>query len=197
MYRDRSKLLPIVLVAVIAIIAIVAMVSLGRALLNRGDTTEVADDPAKRALLTTEADRSVRMSVRGPIVAEEDFRSYEIEVSPISRRMTVFQGYQRDTVETERLSNNTEAYTEFVNALSRASFTSEADVEDPSDVEGACANGRLYTFELLRAQSVIEEYWITSCRNVPSSYKGEAVVIRDLFLEQIPNHRELLKDIDL
>src|SRR5690606_13468861 len=106
MYRDRSKLLPIALVAIVAVVAIIAMVSLGRALLNGGDKDEVVDDSANRALLTTEMDRSVRMTVRGPIVAEEDFRSYEVEISPIGRRMSIYEGYQKEILDANRLTNS-------------------------------------------------------------------------------------------
>lgn len=198
MYRGRSKLLPVVLVAIVAVVAIIAMVSLGRALLGGDDRNEPVDDSANRALLNTEADRGVRMTVRGPIVGDESFRSYEIEVTPIGRRMTIYQGYQREVLENERLDNSTAAYTEFVNALSRAGYTEEAEESDAiDDTEGACATGRLYTFERLQAQSVTGELWTTSCRQIAGSFRGNAVLIRDLFQDQIPNSQDLLREIDI
>lgn len=198
MYRDKSKLLPIILVVVIAAVAIIAMVSLGRAILNRGEKEVVTDDPANRALVTTDTDRSVRMSVRGPIVADEEFRSYDIEISPIGRRMTVYEGYEGKVLNETRLSNNEEAYAEFVNALSRAQFTSEGELsEEVEDIEGLCANGRLYTFKLLQSQSVVKELWTSSCREVRGIFAGDAVQIRNLFHRQIPESRELLRGVDL
>lgn len=197
MYRDKSRLVPIVLAIVVAIVAIIALVSLGRAVLNRNGSSQVVDDTASRALLTNEADRSVRMKVRGPIVADEDFRSYEVEISPIGRSMTVYGGYSKQVIEAERLVNNTQAYTEFIYALSRAGFTKEKVLKEEVDAEGACATGRFYTFQLLQAQSVIKEYWTSSCRGLTGSFGGDAVLIRNLFEKQIPKSRELLRGVKL
>src|SRR5690606_11253357 len=103
-------------------------------------------------------------------------------------------------LDANRLTNSTAAYTEFVNALSLAGFTEEAersDEEEPASMEGMCATGRLYTFELLQAQSVVRELWTTNCRQIPGTFRGDAVLIRDLFLDQIPNSKELLRDVDI
>ena len=197
MYRGRSNLLPVIVLVVVAAVAIIGMVSLGRLLL-RGDNDQVANDAATRALLNTEADRSVRMNVRGEIVADEDFRSYEIEISPIVRRMTLYKGYGNEIIDAVRLPNSTEAYAEFVNALNLAGFSDEAELpEGQGDTEGVCATGRLYTFSFLQAQSVTDQTWITSCRGVTGSFGDDASLARKLFEAQIPNSRELLRDIDL
>jgi len=37
----------------------------------------------------------VSLSVRGPIVADEDFRSYEIVISPNMRELSVYEGYKK------------------------------------------------------------------------------------------------------
>jgi len=198
MNRGKSKILPIVLLAIIAVVTIIIMVSIGRSLLNRGTQEKVVDDSSSRALLATEADRSVRMSVRGPIVANENFRSYEIEVSPIGRRLTTHKGYLGEIIEDNRLENNNEAYTEFVNALNRAEFTKLAEVsEEIKETEGLCATGRLYTFEILQAQSVVKKTWASSCRDIPGSFRGDAVLVRDLFQDQIPDGKKLLRDLDI
>ena len=139
MYRGRSNILPIIIMVIIAVVAIIALVTLGRNLLRGDSDGEVVNDAATRALLNTEADRSVSMAVRGQIVAEENFRSYDIEISPIGRRMTIYKGYKNEVLEAVRLSNSTEAYTEFVNALNRANFAEEAQLPDRlNDVQGIC-----------------------------------------------------------
>src|SRR5690606_887484 len=149
------------------IVAIIAVVAIGRAFLNRNDQAEPVDDRASRALVTTDADHSVRMTVRGPIVAEEEFYSYEIEVSPIGRRMTNYQGYDKKVIEDVRLRNTTEGYREFAFALNRIGFTDEVEVPGgQEDLDGICSSGRLYTFEILQAQSVIKELWTSSCRKI-------------------------------
>lgn len=198
MYKGRSKLLPIVLVVIIAVVAIIALVSIGRAILNSDDSaTSVDDDPVEQSLLVSEIDRGVRMTVRGPIIADENFNSYEISVSPTERIISTFEGYQDRTIETERFANSTEAYEEFVYALSKLHFstaTPESEVLD--DVRGVCASGRLYTFDMLQAQSTISSAWVSSCRG-EGSFRGDAASVRDLFLKQIPESNSYLSDLNL
>lgn len=200
MYKGRSKLLPIVLVVVFAVIAIIAIVSLGRAFLNRGEDAPVAEEvnSVKQSLLMSDVDSAVRMTVRGPILADENFNSYQITISPTARDMTTLGGYQNRVIDTKRLSNSTSAYEEFVHALSRVDFANIAEgPEVLSDVRGVCAEGRLYTFDLLQAQSVVRTSWVTSCRNVEGSFRGNAVASRDLFQRQIPDADVLIRSLNL
>lgn len=198
MYRGRSRLLPIILIIVVIVVAIFAVVAVGRAFLGRNGQTAPVDDPVNRALLTTDADHSVRMIVRGPIIADEEFHSYRIEVSPIARRMTTYRGYQDQVIENKRFSNSTTAYSEFVHALARAEYTKSVELtEEQDDNRGICSDGRLYTFEILQAQSVVKTLWTSSCRNVQGSFRGDAPHIRSLFLKQIPESNMLLREINL
>lgn len=198
MYRGKSKIIPIILMVIVAIVAIIALVSIGRAILNRDTQPEIAEDPASLALLNTEMDRSVRMRVRGPITADEDFRSYEIEVSPTSRRMTTYKGYNNQVIDDVRLPNSTEAYTELVNALSLANFTKTSQSAAGIDtIQGVCATGRVYTFELVFAQSPTKQLWAASCRGVDGSFKGNAALVRDLLQGQIPTSRDLLRGLNI
>src|SRR5690606_38888812 len=111
MYKGGSKLLPVALVVIVTIVAVIALVSVGRALIGRNDQTDVVEEsPAAQSLLVADVDRSVRMTVRGPIVADEEFNSYQIEISPTERRMTTYKGYQGQVIDTKRLGNSTDAY---------------------------------------------------------------------------------------
>ncbi len=198
MYKGGSKLLPLILVIIVTIVAIIAMVSVGRALLNRNASDVVVDDFASRALLEANVDSSVRMTVRGPIVADEEFNSYQIQISPSERRMTTYEGYQGQVIEQRQASNTMRGYEEFIHALDRVGFTNEERSNNTlDDVRGVCASGRLYTFEILQAQSVVKELWISSCRAVPASFGGNATASRDLFLKQIADSSTLLRDLNL
>lgn len=198
MYRGNSKILPVVLIIVVMIVAIFAVVAVGRALLNRNAPAEPVDDSVSRALVTSDADHSVRMTVRGPIVADEEFNSYRIDVSPIGRRMITYKGYQDQIIEDTRLANSTDAYVEFIHALNRMEFTKERKLDEAQDdLRGVCPEGRLYTFEILQAQSVIKQLWTSSCRKASGSFGGDAVEIRDLFLKQIPDSNTKLRDLRL
>ena len=80
-----SRFIPILLVIIITIAAVAAVIAIGRALFGDGGSPNSPQpnpniEDAKTALLSTDVDRSVRLTVRGPIVANENFRSYSITI---------------------------------------------------------------------------------------------------------------------
>jgi hypothetical protein len=138
------------------------------------------------------------MTVRGPIIADEEFNSYQIEIGPAGRRITTYKGYADQVIDTEQLGNTMRGYEEFVYALNRVGFTKERQIDDTlDDVRGICASGRLYTFEILQAGSVVKQLWMASCRDAGGSFAGNAVQSRDLFLKQIPDSSDRLRSLNL
>src|SRR5690606_12981845 len=94
--NSGARFFPIIIIIVIAALVIAAIVSIGRAVFNSGDTTSqepTAIDRDREALLNTSTGRTVQMTVRGPIVAEENFTSYRITASNSERSMKVYKGY--------------------------------------------------------------------------------------------------------
>ena len=93
-----QRIIPIALVLIVIVIAVAALFSVGRSIFGSGDTEEVVNT-GQEALLNTSLDRSVRLTVRGPIVADEDFHSYTITATPTSRTLTTYQGYLDNQVD--------------------------------------------------------------------------------------------------
>ena len=75
-----SRFLTVVFIILASIVAIVALVSFARVIFFSGGNT-VQVDQSREALLSTTADRKVQLTVRGPIVADENFHSYTIAVA--------------------------------------------------------------------------------------------------------------------
>lgn len=199
MYRGNgARVFPIIIVLIIVAIAIAALVSVGRSIFGGGEAANQPTDTSRLALLSTTADRSVRMTVRGAIVADESFRSYRVTISPNDRTLTTYAGYLEQPLETKQLPNNIKSYDEFVHALELANmvdgtaFTGEQD-----DTRGFCAKGNLYEFEVLQAGSTVKRLWTTTCRGSAGSLRANATQLQDLFLTQIPGNRDVLKKIDL
>lgn len=199
MYRGNgARVFPIIIVLIIVAIAIAALVSVGRSIFGGGEAANQPTDTSRLALLSTTADRSVRMTVRGAIVADESFRSYRVTISPNDRTLTTYAGYLEQPLETKQLPNNVKSYDEFVHALELANmvdgvaFTGEKD-----DTRGLCAKGNLYEFEVLQAGSTVKRLWTTTCRGSAGSLRANATQLQDLFLAQIPDNRDVLKKIDL
>lgn len=199
---DRSglqRLIPIVLVLIIVILAIAALVSLGRTLFGGGSSSSPA--PAakvgEQALTNTLANRSVRMTVRGPIVARENFHRYSITVSPDARNMTTYRGYLNDEVDNDQLQNDTQAYTQFVYALDRAHLmTGEPLSGNANDTRGICATGYLYEFEVRQGGNTVQKLWTTTCDGSRGSLKASLDQIVSLFRLQIPDYSKLLNKIN-
>jgi hypothetical protein len=199
MYRgNASRIVPIILVLIIIAITIAALVSAGRAIFGGNQTSDTQPDIGHSALINTSADRSVRMTVRGPIVADENFRSYQVTLDSSSRVLTTYSGYIDQTLDSKIYSNSSKAYEEFVYALDKANFMKGDELKDEkNDTRGICATGKVYQFEVLQNNSTVKQLWTSTCKGSPGSFKGSVSQIESLFLKQIPDNKSLLDKIDL
>jgi anionic cell wall polymer biosynthesis LytR-Cps2A-Psr (LCP) family protein len=200
MYKSSSsRVLPIIIVIIVVAVAIAVLVSVGRAIFGGTSTPSTSKvDVGVESLLNTAVDRSVRMTVRGPLVADENFRSYQVAVDSSSRRLTTYSGYLDQTLQSVQLNNNTKAYEEFVYALNRANLMKGTELEGAkNDTRGICATGRVYEFEVLQGNSVVKRLWTSTCKGSQGSLKASVSQLQKLFLEQIPNNKTTLKNIDL
>lgn len=194
-----TKIIPIALVVIIIIIAISAIVSLGQSVFRGGsNNTQPSADVGREALLNSGVDRSVRMTVRGPIVADENFRSYRIAVSPSSRTATTYGGYLQTTIEMKSFDNNTKAYDEFVHALDRANAMKGTAFEgDKDDTRGICATGTVYEFETVRAGQAVKRLWTSTCSGSKGSLEASTTQLKNLFVGQIPEGDALIRSVRL
>lgn len=195
-----SRIVPVALVLIIIAIAIAALVSLGRAVFfSNGSGQTVAEvDVSRDALLSTTVDRSVKMTVRGAIVADEEFRSYQIVVTPNSRTLTTYTGYLDKKIGEIALGNNIPAYEEFVYALDKADFVKGVELTgEADDRRGLCATGRVYEFATLKKNASVKTLWISTCKGIKGSLKADVTDLTALFISQIPKGQALINKIDL
>lgn len=197
-YRN-SRILPTILVVVVIIIAIVALISGARALFFSGaPTSQKVTDTTEQSLLSTASSSSVSMSVRGPIVADEDFHSYRIVISPTSREITTYNGYLGTVVGQQTLGNNTAAYEQFVNALNLAKMSAGNQPADgASDVRGICAVGRLTEFSILSNDMPVETLWTSTCSGSQGTLRANSAQLSNLFTAQMPEAQTLIRSVSL
>lgn len=198
---SRNRFIPVLLIIVIMIIAIVALVSLARAIFFSGDRSGNSlqqVDVSREALLSTDADRKVQMTIRGPIVADENFNSYRITVTPNSRTLVTYRGYLDRQVDRVNLGNNVKAYEEFVHALDKANLAVGVQFDkDKDDTRGICATGHVYEYEILDGDTVVKRLWTSTCKGSPGSLKASAAQLTNLFTAQIPDAKTPLRKINL
>ena len=197
-----SRFIPILLVIIITIVAVAAVIAIGRALFGDGSSNNTQPNPniedAKTALLSTDVDRSVRLTVRGPIVANENFRSYSITITPDSREMITYEGYLDNQIDRKRLDNNTKAYAELVYALDKRKMMDGKDLTDEqNDLRGICASGKIYKFETIKNNSVVKSLWTSDCSGSKGSAQANVNEILDMFLKQIPDGKKMASGIGL
>jgi len=199
-YNSR-RLAPIILTIVVIIVSIALLVSLARALLFSGSSSTGQNqvvDTTQEALLNTDANRSVSMTVRGPIVADEDFRSYQITISPNTRTIQTYKGYLGTILQQKTRTNNAAAYEEFVFALNKANMTKGTQFEDDqNDVRGVCAPGRVYEYRLLKDGKSVEMLWASTCSGSKGSLEASVDQLTELFVRQIPEARDIIHDLSI
>ena len=200
MQRSKStRLIPILIILVIVIVAIVGVVSVGRSLFNSSsseETTKVEEnvDKGRTTLLDVKDGSSVKMSVRGPIVADEAFQSYAISVSASSRTVTTYSGYLDTVKKKKSLDNNTKAYEQFVYALDKANYMKgvvPAD-DDKNDLRGICATGYVYEYSVLSGGTVVKRLWASTCKGSPGSLDASTQQLNNLYFDQIPGSEDIV-----
>ena len=194
-----NRTLPTILTVVVIIIAIVGLVSLARFIFFPGTSnTPQLMDTSEQDLLSSSVDRSVSMTVRGPIVADENFRSYKVTISPSSREIKTYTGYLGTVLDQRALTNNVAAYEEFVHALNKANLVAGQPLSgDNNDVRGICATGRVYEFSLQKDEEATETLWTSTCNGSKGSLKASADQLSQLFRAQIPESSVLIRAVKL
>lgn len=199
MFRNgASRTIPVVLIIIVMIIAIGALITAGRNLFtDTGDSAEQVD-VGREALLDTSPGHSVEMNVRGPIVGDEEHHSYQVIVSPSGRNLTTFEGYLESAIKDHQLPNNTKAYEQFVYALDKANFM-KGDVLTgaENDTRGICADGRIYSYSVIESGEAVKTLWTSTCSGSRGSLEASSQQLTDLFLDQIPDNKELLSDLKI
>lgn len=199
MYRGSNpRILPIIIVIIVVALVVAALVTVGRMIFS-GDSGSSNDSNQGKvslqdAVLDRTAERSVRWTIRGPIVADENFRSYQITVTPSSRTYITYSGYLDQLTSSHTYDNNTRAYEEFVFALDKANISKTRNSDDV-DLRGVCAtNGIAYMFETLNNGSVDNSIWSSSCKGSPGTMSADPVKVQALFVNQIPDFKPLFDE---
>lgn len=194
---EFTKTVQIALALILATVVIVAFVSIVRSIFfNNDSNSSVELDYGRSALLSSSPGRSVRMTVRGNIVGDEDFRSYQIDITPTSRTLSKINGYIGQPISVSKKANNIVAYEQFVSALDKANFMKgEEFVGTKNDIRGICATGFVYNFELFSYSTLEKNLWTSTCPGSKGSLQANLQQIYDLFVTQIPDNKKLIIDI--
>ena len=194
---NGARIFPAIVTLIVVVLVIVAIVSIGRAIFSAGNESSSSTDTTdtgQEGLLDTSSGHAVRMRVRGPIVAQEEFKSYQIQISATKRSMTVYKGYLDDVQKQKKLSNTHAAYEEFVYALDKANMMKgQVPTDDEkNDLRGICATGYVYEYALIENGDETKRLWTSTCSGSKGSLDASTDQLNDLFYAQIPNSSDLI-----
>ena len=177
------------------IITIVLIVLLIVLLFGGGGKPEV-QKTSKPLTSYINTDAVVRLSIDGPVNAEQNHRQEQYTIGRDNVRYEQLEGYAQTLRRQENFVNTQENFDAFLNSLSRAGFTRGNTAKELQNEKGFCARGQRYVFELIQNNTTIQRYWNTSC-NQTHTYEGDTDLTLDLFRAQIPNLNELQSDFSL
>lgn len=188
------QLIPIFIAVLILILVIFGIAAIVRSVFFSGQApVSETTNEGRTALVDTSASNSVRMTARGPIVADESFKSFQIEINQEKRTMRSYSGYLGTVDESRDLDNNQKAYEEFVFALDKANYMKGTMFEEDAknDVRGICATGYVYEYEVLSGNSPVKRLWTSTCEGSRGSLEASTAQINGLFYSQIPDFEQV------
>jgi len=174
-------------IVVFVVLIIILVIGAFFVVTGGGDRTPSVLDEPEVSVIDTSSDRSVRLTVYGNIVANEERNSYQVTISPDTRLAEARKGYAGRAIETRQFNNSAGAYEEFVYALEKLDYQERRELPDEKiDPRGTCATGNRYVFEILEFGEVIDTAWTTTCGGSKGNFAGEYERAEDLFRAQIP-----------
>jgi hypothetical protein len=128
--------------------------------------------------------------IGGPIVADQNYHQFQINISQFSSQINIIQGYQGTVVNTQTFSNNSSAFSAFLSALQGNDFALGNSNYKYKTPAGFCSFGDTYSYSLTNGNNAIVNYWATSCGG-QGNFKGITGNINQLFEAQIPDFSQI------
>ena len=180
----------------IGVLASIALVILVIFLVIRGFSGN--DKPqveAKPLISYAQTDTTVRLTVDGPVVANQEHNAYQITVGREQTTMDTYVGYDQEVLQTNTYDNNAESYANFLRALDLAGF-SKGDTESDTDPRGTCATGNRYVLEIINGTNEVQSFWTTSCK-IRGTFQGNIEQVSNLFRNQVPDYSKMVRGLDI
>jgi hypothetical protein len=160
----------------------------------RGDQSQ--PETTSETINQVESTAVASYKVEGPVVANEDHRSYTIVVSENVVTMKTFSNYDKTLIAEKNYTNTPAAYESFLSALSNANVTALArntSTEFSFEDQGVCATGRKFFLEL--DTSLFR--WSTSCSNKQGNAGFNMAPVSSLFQRQVPDFSDMTRGLGL
>lgn len=179
-------------------LGVILLIVFGIVLFNRGGS-ENKVTPGKRTVklsdFITKDNSSVEYNTAGAINALENHRAIQIIVTPTTRTINVYTGYNGQILNTQTYSNTQNAYSDFITALGRAGFTRERRLDANISSQSVCPTGSRTHYKLFEGSDEVMNLWTASCTS--GSYAGNVSLTNSLFKSQIPDYSKITQGVNI
>ncbi len=166
-------------------LATIGLIILVFVLILRGFSGNKTDEKPKPLVDYATTSTQVRLTIDGPIVAEQEHQAYRITVSRSETQIETLQGYQYMPIETKSYDNNRESYSNFLRAIDMNGFAKGNSKSGSKDERGVCPEGNRLIMEIIDGSNRIQRYWTTTCGG--GTFRGNSAKVRQLFNKQVPS----------
>lgn len=142
------------------------------------------------------ADSQVRLTIDGPINAQQEHKQIVITVGQSQTNYQQVTGYDGAVVKQQAFANTASGYSVFLHALQHAGFTRGDTAPELKDERGYCPQNNRYIFELIQNDKDVQRFWATDCGK-PKTYLGGLGLTLSLFKAQVPGYTSLTQGVNL
>ncbi len=166
-------------------------------ILHHSPNSKSSTKNGSAVVLTDYIDKNseVHLYIDGEINAPEDHQAVEIIVSPTSRQLTVFQGYNLGVAFRQGFGNDKASYDNFMHAIGLLGFVKERNVSQTNE-KGVCPTGDRFIYELREDGKNVTRLWAATCNKSLGTFAGATSSVNKLFQKQIPNYAKLIEDFN-
>lgn len=195
-FASRLRWILVIAVSIIALLLVVWGLFTIASNLFRGDESQedTVQIDSDRSLVESTAVAFYK--VEGPIVANENQRSYTIAVSANTVTMKTYSNFGKTLIGEISYQNTPVAYASFLSALANADVTAlqrNASTEFTFEDQGVCATGRKFFVEL--DTNIFR--WSTSCGTRTGNAGFKMSPVSTLFQRQVPDFNQMTNGLGI
>lgn len=185
--------------SILALILVFVMVQIGRTLFVSDSEEEIVVESPPLFIpdLADSPSAEARMTIQGEIRGKEEAYSVAISINNRQRVFEVIQGYDGQVVAREQFDNTVAGFDVFLRAIDFEGFSETRENLVGDDERGVCAQGKRTVFEFVNENETLQRTWATNCSRKDGTFAGDRNDVEDIFEAQIPEYKQLIKDIDL
>lgn len=139
-----------------------------------------------------DTDSKVVVTTNGRIIGDDEHRAVRVSVTRSTRKIEIIQGFQGNVIDSKEYPNNSDAYKQFLAALSKTNFGKVRKGEYGTET-GVCASGRRFVFEVFDKSKSVSRTWTASCAKGSSPAVPETVT--SLFNRQITDYGDITSSV--